>query len=101
MSVNVYSTKNYDNNPAPRLRQNKANSNPIRQKPKMNVTCVLAKPYKNLPLWGLPQDKAKQTQLQKSFEAGFCYAGLRVLSIPCARWSSFLTGVTRRGKSQK
>jgi hypothetical protein len=37
MSLNKVSKKDYDNNPALPLRQNKPNSNPIPQEPKMKV----------------------------------------------------------------
>jgi len=43
--------------------QYKPNTNPIPEKPKMNVTSVLTKDYENETAFGLRQNKPNQTQL--------------------------------------
>ena len=50
MNATVYFTANYDHNTAARVRQNKPNSNPIPQKPKMNANSSATKDYENPPL---------------------------------------------------
>jgi len=47
MNVNLYNTKDYNNETAFRRRKNKPNSNPISEKPKMNANAFSQKDYEN------------------------------------------------------
>jgi hypothetical protein len=71
MSVNVYFTRNYENNPALRLRKNKPNSKPIQTqtKPicseaKMGVNICFTRNYVNNPAMRLPQNKPKTNPIK-------------------------------------
>jgi hypothetical protein len=59
MNANVCFRRNYENNPALRLRQNKPNLSEA----KMSVSSVMTKDYENQPPWG---SKSNQTQSQDS-----------------------------------
>jgi hypothetical protein len=68
MNLTIYLTKNYENNPAARLRKNKPNSKPISKKPKMSASSIPTRDYENQPLAGLPQNKPNQTQSQNRIQ---------------------------------
>jgi len=57
MSVKMCSTRNYDNNLALPLRQNKPKTNPIAEKPKINVNSILTKDYENDTAFKLLENK--------------------------------------------
>ena len=47
MNLNFYSTKDYERNDIFAVPENKANSNPISEKPKMNVNLYVIEDYEN------------------------------------------------------
>ena len=53
MNATVCLARNYEKNPAPRLRENKPNSKPISEKPNMNANSFLAKDYERKSLRGI------------------------------------------------
>ena len=59
MNANVFVTKDYRKKDDFSVRINKPNSNPISEKPKMNVNLYVIKEYENEPRLPAP---AKQTQ---------------------------------------
>jgi len=65
MNVNSVLTRNYENQPLRRLPENKPNSNPIRQEPKITVNSIVTKDYENTCPCGVPKNKPNQTQQRK------------------------------------
>ncbi len=64
MNVKSYNTKDYENKSNWTLGQNKANSNPISEKPKMNVNLYVIEDYENETALRLQKNKPKQIQFQ-------------------------------------
>jgi len=62
MNLNIYYTKVYKNETAFRRGKNKPNSNPIPERPKMNVNQLETIDYENISNWTLGQNKPNQTQ---------------------------------------
>jgi len=91
MNVTSFGKRDYDDLAALRLRKNKPNSNP--NKPnflnaQINVTFFFTRDYENQPLRKLPENKPKQTQFQKSLDAGRFSAKLRLNSYFVAKASA-------------
>ena len=59
MNLSPNITKDYENGSNTTLGENKPNSNPIRQEPKINVNSVATKDYQNIYPYGAPRNKAK------------------------------------------
>jgi hypothetical protein len=64
MSVNISLTRNYDNNPALPLPQNKPKQSQFHRKPRMNVSSVLTRNYEEKTNEPFSEYKAKQTQFK-------------------------------------
>jgi len=60
MNVNLYVTKDYENESTFRVRKNKANSNPIKanfRKAKMNVNSLITKDYRKKDDFAVQKNK--------------------------------------------
>ncbi len=66
----------YENKHNWTLSENKPNSNPISQKPKMNANAFSQKDYENKTVFRLEQNKPKQSQWIQKFRIYFAIFGL-------------------------
>ncbi|GAH42037.1 unnamed protein product, partial [marine sediment metagenome] len=64
MNLNSLITKDYRKKDDFAVQKNKAKTNPISEKPKMNVNLYVIKEYENEPAFRLEQNKPNQTQFQ-------------------------------------
>ena len=62
MNVTSFYTVDYENKSNWKLGENKANTNPIPEKPKMELNSYSTKDYENETAFGLRQNKPNQTQ---------------------------------------
>jgi hypothetical protein len=61
MNVNPYNTTDYKNKSNWTLGENKPNSNPISEKPKMSANLYVIEDYENETAFRLEQNKPNQT----------------------------------------
>jgi len=72
MNVNSLITKDYRKKGDFAVRINKANSNPISEKPKMNVNLYVIEDYENETAFRLRENKPNQTQCRNNSKAPSC-----------------------------
>ena len=75
MNVTLCFTRNYENNPALPLRQNKPNQTQFKPnfpKGKMSATSLLTKDYENKSNWTLGENKPKTNPIKANFKKNEC-----------------------------